>query len=407
MSSSKIAAAVAVCAAVYACAYGGLVYYQGQKFQEYASDLPKYLGSEWKSVKVNITDNGFFSKEFIVLNKNAQPKDKDTVTLPGKVKFGWSPESEITIKGEGNEVFKKVVEAAQPVLKTSFNYRFIPNLFVFSSETFKIGAIQSQALPKLVKQADGSLLIENLDSSVKTDIFSLASEESNVALSNPEFKFSVKGGNLKAAALSFSVSGIDYRDSSTQFTIGKTLVSINQSQNKSEITEGIKITFDHLKVGGFLKVGIDSWNTGLTAHFPPEPLLFDFLVQEAFGTNFCTNFPLICSPEPINEAQAEEILRNGILAGKTWAAVEPSEIKVGKESLSFSGQLKKQPEGNTLGSVKFRLQTSDGGLGQFALMALPRNSYLSEGKGVYTTEIVPTLTPNGDLILTANGVRLF
>ena len=98
MSSSKIAAAVAVCAAVYACAYGGLVYYQGQKFQEYASDLPKYLGSEWKSVKVNITDNGFFSKEFIVLNKNAQPKDKDTVTLPGKVKFGWSPESEITIK---------------------------------------------------------------------------------------------------------------------------------------------------------------------------------------------------------------------------------------------------------------------------------------------------------------------
>lgn len=114
MSSSKIAAAVAVCAAVYACAYGGLVYYQGQKFQEYASDLPKYLGSEWKSVKVNITDNGFFSKEFIVLNKNAQPKDKDTVTLPGKVKFGWSPESEITIKGEGNEVFKKVVEAAQP-----------------------------------------------------------------------------------------------------------------------------------------------------------------------------------------------------------------------------------------------------------------------------------------------------
>ena len=63
MSSSKIAAAVAVCAAVYACAYGGLVYYQGQKFQEYASDLPKYLGSEWKSVKVNITDNGFFSKE--------------------------------------------------------------------------------------------------------------------------------------------------------------------------------------------------------------------------------------------------------------------------------------------------------------------------------------------------------
>ena len=91
----------------------------------------------------------------IVLNKNAQPKDKDTVTLPGKVKFGWSPESEITIKGEGNEVFKKVVEAAQPVLKTSFNYRFIPNLFVFSSkavettvdgETFKIGAIQSQAL---------------------------------------------------------------------------------------------------------------------------------------------------------------------------------------------------------------------------------------------------------------------
>lgn len=42
MSSSKIAAAVAVCAAVYACAYGGLVYYQGQKFQEYASDLPKY-----------------------------------------------------------------------------------------------------------------------------------------------------------------------------------------------------------------------------------------------------------------------------------------------------------------------------------------------------------------------------
>lgn len=416
MSSSKIAAAVAVCAAVYACAYGGLVYYQGQKFQEYASDLPKYLGSEWKSVKVNITDNGFFSKEFIVLNKNAQPKDKDTVTLPGKVKFGWSPESEITIKGEGNEVFKKVVEAAQPVLKTSFNYRFIPKLFVFSSkavettvdgETFKIGAIQSQALPKLVKQADGSLLIENLDSSVKTDIFSLASEESNVALSNPEFKFSVKGGNLKAAALSFSVSGIDYRDSSTQFTIGKTLVSINQSQNKSEITEGIKITFDHLKVGGFLKVGIDSWNTGLTAHFPPEPLLFDFLVQEAFGTNFCTNFPLICSPEPINEAQAKEILRNGILAGKTWAAVEPSEIKVGKESLSFSGQLKKQPEGNTLGSVKFRLQTSDGGLGQFALMALPRNSYLSEGKGVYTTEIVPTLTPNGDLILTANGVRLF
>ena len=407
MSSSKIAAAVAVCAAVYACAYGGLVYYQGQKFQEYASDLPKYLGSEWKSVKVNITDNGFFSKEFIVLNKNAQPKDKDTVTLPGKVKFGWSPESEITIKGEGNEVFKKVVEAAQPVLKTSFNYRFIPNLFVFSSkavettvdgETFKIGAIQSQALPKLVKQADGSLLIENLDSSVKTDIFSLASEESNVALSNPEFKFSVKGGNLKAAALSFSVSGIDYRDSSTQFTIGKTLVSINQSQNKSEITEGIKITFDHLKVGGFLKVGIDSWNTGLTAHFPPEPLLFDFLVQEAFGTNFCTNFPLICSPEPI---------KNGILAGKAWAAVEPSEIKVGKESLSFSGQLKKQPEGNTLGSVKFRLQTSDGGLGQFALMALPRNSYLSEGKGVYTTEIVPTLTPNGDLILTANGVRLF
>ena len=185
------------------------------------------------------------------------------------------------------------------------------------------------------------------------------------------------------------------------------MVSINQSQNKSEITEGIKITFDHLKVGGFLKVGIDSWNTGLTAHFPPEPLLFDFLVQEAFGTNFCTNFPLICSPEPINEAQAEEILRNGILAGKTWAAVEPSEIKVGKESLSFSGQLKKQPEGNTLGSVKFRLQTSDGGLGQFALMALPRNSYLSEGKGVYTTEIVPTLTPNGDLILTANGVRLF
>ena len=389
MSSSKIAAAVAVCAAVYACAYGGLVYYQGQKFQEYASDLPKYLGSEWKSVKVNITDNGFFSKEFIVLNKNAQPKDKDTVTLPGKVKFGWSPESEITIKGEGNEVFKKVVEAAQPVLKTSFNYRFIPNLFVFSSkavettvdgETFKIGAIQSQALPKLVKQADGSLLIENLDSSVKTDIFSLASEESNVALSNPEFKFSVKGGNLKAATLSFSVSGIDYRDSSTQFT---------------------------MKVGGFLKVGIDSWNTGLTAHFPPEPLLFGFLVQEAFGTNFCTNFPLICSPEPINEAQAEEILRNGILAGKTWAAVEPSEIKVGKESLSFSGQLKKQPEGNTLGSVKFRLQTSDGGLGQFALMALPRNSYLSEGKGVYTTEIVPTLTPNGDLILTANGVRLF
>ena len=109
-----------------------------------------------------------------------------------------------------------------------------------------------------VKQADGSLLIENLDSSVKTDIFSLASEESNVALSNPEFKFSVKGGNLKAAALSFSVSGIDYRDSSTQFTIGKTLVSINQSQNKSEITEGIKITFDHLKVGGFLKAGIDS-----------------------------------------------------------------------------------------------------------------------------------------------------
>ena len=410
MSSSKIAAAVAVCAAVYACAYGGLVYYQGQKFQEYASDLPKYLGSEWKSVKVNITDNGFFSKEFIVLNKNAQPKDKDTVTLPGKVKFGWSPESEITIKGEGNEVFKKVVEAAQPVLKTSFNYRFIPNLFVFSSkavETTVVGAIQSQALPKLVKQADGSLLIENLDSSVKTDIFSLASEESNVALSNPEFKFSVKGGNLKAAALSFSVSGIDYRDSSTQFTIGKTLVSINQSQNKSEITEGIKITFDHLKVGGFLKVGIDSWNTGLTAHFPPEPLLFGFLVQEAFGTNFCTNFPLICSPEPINEAQAEEILRNGILAGKTWAAVEPSEIKVGKESLSFSGQLKKQPEGNTLGSVKFRLQTSDGGLGQFALMALPRNSYLSEGKGVYTTEIVPTLTPNGDLILTANGVRLF
>jgi hypothetical protein len=40
-------------------------------------------------------------------------------------------------------------------------------------------------------------------------------------------------------------------------------------------------------------------------------------------------------------------------------------------------------------------------------MALPRNSYLSEGKGVYATEIVPTLTPNGDLILTANGVRLF
>jgi len=58
MSSSKIAAAVAVCAAVYACAYGGLVYYQGQKFQEYASDLPKYLGSEWKSVKVNITADG-------------------------------------------------------------------------------------------------------------------------------------------------------------------------------------------------------------------------------------------------------------------------------------------------------------------------------------------------------------
>jgi len=117
---------------------------------------------------------------------------------------------------------------------------------------------------------------------------------------------------------------------------------------KSEFQRSQRIAF---KVGGFLKVGIDSWNTGLTAHFPPEPLLFDFLVQEAFGTDFCANFPLIYSPEPVNEAQAEEILRNSILAGKTWAAVEPSEIKVGKESLSFSGQLKKQPEGNTLGSL--------------------------------------------------------
>lgn len=109
MSSSKIAAAVAVCTAACACAYGGLVYYQGQKFQEYASDLHKYLGSEWKSVKVDIVNNGFFSKEFVVLNKNAQPKDKDTVTLPGKVKFGWSPESEITIKGDGNEVSKEAL----------------------------------------------------------------------------------------------------------------------------------------------------------------------------------------------------------------------------------------------------------------------------------------------------------
>ena len=101
------------------------------------------------------------------------------------------------------------------------------------------------------------------------------------------------------------------------------------------------------------------------------------------------------------------MLRNSILSGKTWAVVDPSEIKVGKESLSFSGQLKKEATGNTLGSVKFRLQTADGGLGQFALMALPRNSYLSEGKGVYTTEIVPALTANGDFILTANGARLF
>ena len=416
MSSSKIAAAVAVCAAACACAYGGLVYYQGQKFQEYASDLPKYLGSEWKSVKVDIVNNGFFSKEFVVLNSHAQPKDKDAVRLPGKVKFGWSPESEITIKGEGNEVFKKVIEAAQPVLKTTYNYRFIPELLVFSSKavettvdgnTFKLGAIQSRAVPKLVKQPDGSLLIEDLNSSFKTDIFSFASEESNVALSNPEFKFTVRGGNLKTAALAFSVSGVDYRDSDAQFMVGKTLLSIDQNQNKSEITEGIKIKFDNLKIGGLFKVGIDNWSTGLTAHFPPEPVLFDFLVQEAFGTDFCESFPLICSPEPVNEAQAEEILRDSIFSGKTWAVVDPSEIKVGKESLSFSGQLKKQPNGSTLGSVKFRLQTTDGGLGQFALMALPRNSYLSEGKGVYTTEIVPALTPNGDLVLTANGVRLF
>ena len=84
------------------------------------SDLHKYLGSEWKSVKVDIVNNGFFSKEFVVLNKNAQPKDKDTVTLPGKVKFGWSPESEITIKGDGNEVFKKVVEVRRPLTSILF-----------------------------------------------------------------------------------------------------------------------------------------------------------------------------------------------------------------------------------------------------------------------------------------------
>lgn len=416
MSSSKIAASVAICAAACACAYGGLVYFQGQKFQEYASDLSKHLGSDWKSVKVDIVNNGFFSKEFVVLNNNLQLKDKDTVKLPGKVRFGFSPESEITIRGEDNEIFKKVIEAAQPVLKTTFNYRFIPELFVFSSkavettvdgETFKVGAIHSRSVPKFVKQPDGSLLIEDLDSSIKTDIFSLASEDSNVALNNPEFKFTVKGGNLKTAALAFSASGIDYRDNGTQFTVGKTLLSINQNQSKSEITEAIKIKFDQLKIGGLFKVGIDNWSTGLTAHFPPEPMLFDFLVQEAFGTDFCESFPLICSPEPVDEAKAEEMLRNSILSGKTWAVVDPSEIKVGKESLSFSGQLKKEATGNTLGSVKFRLQTADGGLGQFALMALPRNSYLSEGKGVYTTEIVPALTANGDFILTANGARLF
>lgn len=84
MSSSKIAAAVAVCTAACACAYGGLVYYQGQKFQEYASDLHKYLGSEWKSVKVDIVNNGFFSKEFVVLNKMHSPRIKTLSRFPVK-----------------------------------------------------------------------------------------------------------------------------------------------------------------------------------------------------------------------------------------------------------------------------------------------------------------------------------
>ena len=416
MSSSKIAAAVAICAAACACAYGGLVYYQGQKFQEYASDLSKYLGNEWKSVRVDIVDNGFFNKEFIVLNKNADPKDKGIITLPGKVKFGWSPQSEVTIKGNAEEVFAKVLESAQPVLKTNFNYRFIPQLITLSSsavettingETYKLGAIHSESIPKLVKQPDGAFLVEELDFRISTDLISMASESSNLALSNPELKLLVKGGNFKSTAMAFTSKGIDYRDSSIQFTFGRTQLSINQNQNNSEITESIQLSFDDLKMGGLFKVGVDSWNTGLTAHFPPEPLLFTFLVQEAFGTDFCESMPLICSPKPVDEAEAEEILKTSILSGKTWAAVEPSEIKVGKESLSFSGQLKKQPDSNVLGSVKFKLQTTSGGLGQFALMALPRNSYLSEGKGVYTTELVPTLTPDGNLVLTANGVRLF
>lgn len=415
--ASKLTALVAACAAACACAYGALIYYQGQKFIEYSSDLSKQFGPEWKNIKVNITDNGFFSKKFNVEAAAEVADKKEAALFPGVVHFGFNPTSELTYSGNDANEFTTFMKKADPRLVGEYNYRFLPQKFTLTSKdaelksndgSLKLGAIQAVLTPQVSNQKDGKLLLEGFNTTVNAKFLSLATPDGNVTVTDPSIKLFADTGKNKTADASLSFANLDYSDRSNQFSLDGANLTVKQASSASEITETIKLNFNNLRIGsGILKTKVDCFNTGVVLHFPPEPIVFDFLAQEYLGMKFCHDFPLFCSPTPVDENKVEEILRNSIFAGKTWASIEPSEIKIGKESLSVSGNLRKNPEDNGLGEIKVNLQTTSDGIGRFALMVLPPNAYTNEGKGKYSAVLTPELSPNGDsILLKSNGRKI-
>lgn len=395
-----------------ACAYCGLVYYQGQKFTQYAEEISKSSASD--GFKIDITNPGFFSKEFVVSPKKQDPNWGE-ITAEGSVKFGFSPQSQMRLAVKDNDALKKFLDTAKPLLTGNFNYRFLPKDLKFSSRkveltnngvTLRLGAIEALTVPKFASR-DGHEELDSLHTTFKVPLISYADNEANLTISNPDLTINFSAAGSKNAVFSLNFTELDLMSKDLQFGLGKTSLTGSGTENKDEITQTLKLHFDNLTAGlGFIKADLKTWDTNFKAHFPANPIIFNYLAQQYFGLDFCERMPLFCSPEPVSEKAWNDAMKESLLSGRTWLEIEPSEITRTGESLAFSGRLQKEQNGSSLGSIKISLQTQPKGLSQYLLMGLPPNAYINEGNGLYTTTIVPTLLPNGNVDLRANGVPL-
>lgn len=395
-----------------ACAYCGLVYYQGQKFTQYAEEISKSSASD--GVKIEITNPGFFTKEFVVSPKKQEPDWGDLRAL-GVVEFGFSPASQMRLSVSGNDALRDFLDKAQPLFTGHFNYRFLPKDLKLSSKhvelshqgaTLRMGAIDAVSVPKFASK-NGREELDSFKTTFKVPLLAYSDNESNFTLSNPLLTLNVTAAGNKNAVFSLNFEQLDVRLQDARFSFGKTELTGSGSENKEEITQTLKLNFEDLNAkAGFIKVDLNKWDTGFKAHFPANPVIFNFLAQRYLGLDFCERMPLFCSPKEVTENDWQEAMQESILSGSTWLEIEPSEITRSKEKLSFSGRLQKAQGGSGLGSIKISLQTQQNGLGQYLLMLLPPNGYRNEGKGLYTTTIDARLLPNDNIEIQANGVTL-